>query len=107
MRSLSVVLAMMLLLGAACSDSETTGTNNGTVNNGVSNNAQNNQSNNESNNGLNNITCGPTPDADSDGIGDACDNCPNKPNGAQKDADEDGIGDACEDDPAGELRREL
>lgn len=51
-------------------------------------------------------------DADTDGIGDACDddrdgdgidneedNCPDLPNPDQEDADEDGTGDACDDDP--------
>jgi len=35
-------------------------------------------------------------DADSDGIGDFCDNCPGVENPDQADADEDGIGDLCE-----------
>ena len=35
-------------------------------------------------------------DSDEDGIGDACDNCPNNPNANQADTDGDGIGDACQ-----------
>lgn len=54
-------------------------------------------------------------DADSDGIGDACeadsdgdgtidddDNCPNTPNADQADADSNGVGDACEGDGDGD-----
>ena len=36
-------------------------------------------------------------DADSDGVGDVCDNCPSTSNAPQTDSDEDGIGDDCED----------
>jgi len=36
------------------------------------------------------------PDADSDGLGDPCDNCPEVANADQADADGDGVGDACE-----------
>ena len=36
----------------------------------------------------------------SDGIGDACDNCPAVYNASQADADQDGIGDACDNCPA-------
>jgi len=36
------------------------------------------------------------PDSDSDGVGDACDNCPNLYNPLQEDADFDGRGDACD-----------
>jgi hypothetical protein len=35
-------------------------------------------------------------DADGDGIGDVCDNCPDVKNPLQKDKDNDGVGDACE-----------
>lgn len=36
-------------------------------------------------------------DADHDGVGDVCDNCPQDPN--QKDTDSDGVGDACDNCP--------
>lgn len=39
------------------------------------------------------------PDADSDGVCDNVDNCPNVPNPAQVDTDADGIGDACDNCP--------
>jgi hypothetical protein len=42
-------------------------------------------------------------DADHDGIPDAADNCPTKPNADQKDSDGDKIGDACEVLPSGSL----
>ena len=45
------------------------------------------------------INYGQTADADSDGIGDACDPCPNDPSGGDADADGDGIGDACDPCP--------
>ena len=38
-------------------------------------------------------------DADLDGVGDGCDNCPNTSNPDQLDTDGDGIGDACDDMP--------
>jgi subtilisin family serine protease len=37
-------------------------------------------------------------DADNDGRGDACDNCPGMPNPDQEDIDHDGKGDVCDDD---------
>jgi hypothetical protein len=37
-------------------------------------------------------------DTDADGIGDACDNCPITPNPNQSDVDADGVGDACDPD---------
>lgn len=36
-------------------------------------------------------------DGDSDGVGDACDNCPAVSNANQRDQDRDGVGDACDD----------
>lgn len=41
-------------------------------------------------------TITPAPDADSDGIPDSVDNCPNDANANQEDSDGDGVGDACE-----------
>ncbi|MBI4582179.1 MAG: thrombospondin type 3 repeat-containing protein, partial [Planctomycetes bacterium] len=40
------------------------------------------------------------PDGDTDGQGDACDNCPTSPNAGQEDGDKDGVGDACDNCPA-------
>jgi hypothetical protein len=39
-------------------------------------------------------------DGDSDGVGNACDNCPAVPNPAQGDVNDDGAGDACDAGPA-------
>ena len=38
-------------------------------------------------------------DADGDGAGDVCDNCPSACNSQQLDADTDGLGDVCDTDP--------
>ncbi|GAB4519238.1 MAG: hypothetical protein Tsb004_30200 [Allomuricauda sp.] len=45
----------------------------------------------------------PIADADSDGIEDSVDNCPNSANADQADADNDGIGDTCDPTPNGEV----
>ena len=37
-------------------------------------------------------------DSDADGVGNACDNCPNNYNPTQTDSDNDGLGDACDSD---------
>ena len=47
--------------------------------------------------------CASEPDPDMDGLGDACDNCPDEYNPDQTDSDGDGVGDACAygcDDPS-------
>ncbi len=44
----------------------------------------------------------PQQDSDDDGVGDACDNCPNTPNFDQADTDRDGSGDACDPDDDGD-----
>jgi hypothetical protein len=44
--------------------------------------------------------CEPLPDADSDGVPDSSDNCPNDSNSSQADADNDGAGDVCDACPA-------
>jgi cysteine-rich repeat protein len=41
-------------------------------------------------------TCEATPDPDSDGLSDPCDNCPTVANAGQQDDDDDGVGDACD-----------
>ncbi len=46
--------------------------------------------------------CDDEPDADSDGVPDATDNCPDDANPGQEDEDEDGLGDACDEDPTDE-----
>ncbi|RIK68138.1 MAG: hypothetical protein DCC65_04775 [Planctomycetota bacterium] len=43
------------------------------------------------------VCCGATNgDADSDGVGDGCDNCPNDANADQADSDTDGVGNVCD-----------
>ena len=42
------------------------------------------------------------PTRDTDGLGDACDNCPDDANPDQEDADDDGVGDACDPDRDGD-----
>jgi hypothetical protein len=44
------------------------------------------------------------PDADSDTVGDPCDNCPDAVNASQLDSDQDGAGNACDCAPADPLR---
>jgi hypothetical protein len=45
-------------------------------------------------------------DADTDGIADVCDNCPNVPNPDQADADSNGVGDACDPNQSGQTKPE-
>jgi len=48
------------------------------------------------NNGSGLFCCDDIEDADSDGVGDVCDNCPAVPNPGQEDIDNDGLGNACD-----------
>lgn len=43
------------------------------------------------------------PDADNDGVGDACDNCPSNANADQANVDGDSMGDVCDTDMDGDL----
>ena len=43
-------------------------------------------------------------DADGDGVGDSCDNCPSDSNTDQLDTDNDGVGDECDTDDDGDGR---